>query len=279
MIRAILSTAFAAVTTGAQAAPLPCQPQSQLDIATIKERVILVGELHGTNEMPAFVSGLACSLLRDGRQVALSLEVAADVQPEIERYLVSDGSEAARQPLYGSSFGRLDDGRGSAAIMEIIEQARVLRLAGAPITLVATDLRRSQAKVAPGEKWDPATRDRIMAENIGALARAKPDAVVLSLSGNAHATRREGAPYPSLAYLLAQQMPVHTVGLAHKGGSAWVCTGVMGGKLQCGAHAMSGLGGRMDARGYDREVKLGGITASPPVREGQSALGRQGGAQ
>ncbi|MCE3261882.1 MAG: hypothetical protein K0R43_961 [Pseudoduganella sp.] len=277
-----LFAAALAATAGAQAAPLPCQPQSLLDAATIRERVILVGELHGTNEMPAFVSGLACSLLQQGRQVVLALEVPADVQPALERYLASDGGAAARQPLYAGSFGKLNDGRGSVAMMAMLEQVRLLRQAGAPIGLAATDMNSSQFAMKPGEKWNPNARDRIMAKNIAALAGAQPDAVVLSLSGNLHATKRMGgmvgADYKPLGYLLSRQMPTHAIAFAHGAGAAWICMGVKDGKLQCGVDDVGALDDAGGAPGYDRVVKLGGLTASPPAAQ-DSALRSQGGAQ
>ncbi|WP_342117336.1 hypothetical protein [Pseudoduganella sp. OTU4001] len=279
MLKLLLAATAQAATAGAHAAPLPCQPQTLLDPATIRERVILVGELHGTNEMPAFVSGLACSLLSQGRKVVLALEISSDAQPELDDYLVSDGGETVRHPLLASAFGKMKDGRGSEAMMAVIEQARVLRKAGAPLILAAMDMRRSQFAVPPGEKWNPATRDRIMAENVAALARSNPDAVVLSLTGNLHATKQTKLSYPPMGYLLSQQMPAFSLGLAHSGGSAWVCMGVVDGKLQCGETKMSGVSGGIDVGGFDREVRLGGITASPPAREGKSALGNQGGAQ
>lgn len=274
MIRPFVFVAAFAATTGAQAAPPPCQPQSQLNAAAIRERVILVGELHGTKEMPAFVAGLACSLLLQGRQVVLSLELPSDLQPDLERYMASDGSAPARQPLYASSFGRLEDGRGSAAYMQLIELVRVLRQAGAPVGLAATDMGRG-----PAAARESGTRDNIMANNIAALAHSNPAAAVLSLSGNAHAPKKKGghagANYEPMGYLLTKQMPTHAISLAHSGGTAWVCM------PDCGEQEIDAPGGsaRFKAGRYDREVKVGVITASQPAREGQSALRSQGGAQ
>lgn len=250
-----------------------CEPQSLVKTAAIRERVILVGELHGTNEMPAFVSGLACSFLQDGRQVVLSLEIPGHVQPEIERYLASEGGEPARQPLYESSFGKLLDGRGSIAYMELIEQVRVLRKKGVPISVVATDVSQG-----PGERKS-GTRDSIMADNIAALARENPAATVISLSGNSHAPKAKGgdagANYEPMGYLLSRQMPTHAISLSHRGGTAWVCM------PDCGVQEIDvpRQGGKAKSTRYDRVVQLGGITASPPAREGKSALRSQGGAQ
>lgn len=241
-----------------------CEPQSQFNAAAIRERVILVGELHGTEEMPAFVSGLACSLLQAGRQVVLSLELPGDVQAEIERYLASEGSEPARQPLYGSRFGKLLDGRGSIAYMEVIERVRVLRKKGVPISVAATDVSQG-----PGER-KPGSRDSVMADNIAALARSNPAATVISLSGNSHARKKKGghtgANFEPMGYLLTKQMPTHAISFAHRGGTAWVCM------PDCGVQDIESLGNGSStkASGYDRVVQLGAITASPPIEQSKA---------
>ncbi|XLZ72169.1 hypothetical protein ABT364_09465 [Massilia sp. SR12] len=266
MIRTFVFAAAFAATAGAQAAPLPCQPQSQINAAAIRERVILVGELHGTKEMPAFVAGLACSLLQQGRQVVLALELPSDLQPDIERYMASDGSEPARQPLYASSFGKLQDGRGSAAYMGLIEQVRVLRQAGAPVSLAATDVGRG-----PTAAQESGTRDNVMANNIAALARSNAAATVVSLSGNSHAPKQKGghagANYEPMGYLLTKHMPTYAISLAHSGGTAWVCM------PDCGEHEIDAPARRAGFKvgRYDKEVKVGAISASPPARDGTAA--------
>jgi hypothetical protein len=255
MIRTLFIGAALAASAGAQAAPFPCREQALFDASAVRERVILVGELHGTSEMPAFASGLACGFLQKGRQVVLAMEVARDAQPEIERYLASDGGEPARQLLYASSFGRPKDGRGSLAYMGMIEQVRLLRQAGAPVSVAGADLAGGHGA---------ATRDSAMAGHIAALARANPAAVVISLSGNLHAAKTKGgeagAHYEPLGYLLSRQMPTHAIALAHDGGTVWACM------PQCDTYDIGPWARGARPRGYDRVVKVGRLTASPPMR-------------
>ena len=277
-LSALVATAAATASLAAcpaHAAPLPaaapdvaCTPQSSFDALAISQQVLLAGELHGTNEMPGFVAGLACSLLKGGRQVVLSLEVPSDVQPAIDSFVTSDGSEAARQPLYASQFGQLNDGRGSQAYMPLIELVRQLRQQGARISVAATDMARNQDAPPKAAQWDPNARDRIMAANILALAKAHPEAKVLSLSGNLHASQQKGGMhgdrYEPLGYVLAQQLPVYSIGFLHAGGSAWMCLGDGSGKPACKAHDL-GAQKKLGLGGYNRLVTLKGLSASPPV--------------
>ena len=68
----------------------------------------MVGEQHGTNEMPAYVARLACSILRNGKPLILALETPASNQLALNDYMDSDGSEAARSKLKASKFGEND---------------------------------------------------------------------------------------------------------------------------------------------------------------------------
>jgi len=251
-----------AASSAVAAAPLPCQQQSLLDPGSIAAPVILAGELHGTNEMPAFVSALACGLLQGGQAVLLSLELPADVQPVLEQYMASDGGTAARQALYASRFGKLNDGRGSLAYVDLIEQARRLRQAGARISVAATDI--------TGAQWDAQavqdnnTRDRLMAANIVALARSNPQARVVSLSGNLHASQARSDGYEPMGYVVAQQLRAYSIGFQHQGGQAWVCLMDKQQRQDCKAHRMGAQKGLV-LPGYDRMVALDGLTASPPA--------------
>ena len=57
--------------------------------------IVMLGEIHGTVETPAFVGDLACHGLVRGHRVLLGLEYPASEQADLETYLASDGG---RQP-------------------------------------------------------------------------------------------------------------------------------------------------------------------------------------
>lgn len=60
--------------------------------------IIVVGEIHGTNEAPEAVASLVERLSRD-RPVALALELPDASLPWVERFVESDGGAAARDAV------------------------------------------------------------------------------------------------------------------------------------------------------------------------------------
>lgn len=86
-------------------------------------RIVVVGERHGTKEIPGFVAALACTALVDGRAVTLALEMPSSETDRLESYLASDGGATARSRLVTSPFWHrpLQDGRSSAAMVDLLE--------------------------------------------------------------------------------------------------------------------------------------------------------------
>lgn len=66
-----LSLPTQAATAGDKVA---CPEIEGLSVASLK-RSTLVGELHGTNESPAFVAALACHILTSGHTLTMALEI------------------------------------------------------------------------------------------------------------------------------------------------------------------------------------------------------------
>ena len=64
-------------------------------------RLVMIGELHGTSEVPALVAALARHYVHSG-PVLVALEVHAAEHPRIRAYLASDGGVAARHALRDS---------------------------------------------------------------------------------------------------------------------------------------------------------------------------------
>jgi len=282
MIRTVLSLCVLAACGAAKAAPFPCQPQSLLDVSTIRQQVILTGELHGTQEVPSFVSGLSCDLLNAGRKLVLSMELPAHIQADLDQYLQSDGGELARKRLVASEFGNPIDGRSSQAYLALIEDVRQLKAAGASIGIAATDVGLKDEEGIKDADWSQNLRDRIMATKIIAVARANPESVVVSLSGYVHASQAKGsyvnAGFEPMGYVVAQQVPAYSIGFTHGGGTAWGCFGKSPAEMRCEAQAVAG-GEKQAGTGFNSILHLKGLTVSPPARENKSTLGSQGGAQ
>lgn len=181
---------------------IPCAQAAQDDTVTQlmqradQARLILVGEMHGTREVPALVGDLAerWSKPRAGKGAAPALVVALEYPrseaAQLSAYFGSDGGPAAKKrlldsPLWSRSY---QDGRSSAAMFDLIEGVRALARSGRKITLAPFDQDAEQEK-------NDASRDNSMADNLRAIVNENPAARVLALTGNYHARQSVGAPW------------------------------------------------------------------------------------
>lgn len=197
-----------------------CNPEFQ----TIREHlqpgaILLVGEVHGTREMPAAFGDLACHAVADGHEVLIGLEMTSDQQAGVDAYLGSEGDDAAREALLKHSHWATRDGRSSGAMLALLERVRLLKQSGKNVTVFMFD---SQA-----EKTSQA-RDRTMAELAAKALRRQGDAVALLLSGNIHTLTTKSVPwdagYEPMGLHLKREFPqAISVLAAHSGGQAWIC--------------------------------------------------------
>lgn len=240
-------------------------PKLAIPPGVLEPGVVLIGDLHGTREIPTFVGELVATVARE-RPVVLGLEIPPSETPSFDAFLASDGGPAARARLLADPWWRSEyqDGRRSAAMAELVEAMRARKAAGVKIEVDRIDTLATSA----------GDRDQGMAHRVIALRKAHPDAVIIVYAGNLH-TMRKGVTrkpgYPWMAMQLAAE-GVAFVSLAphYEDGSAWVCHGAS--PADCGPSLAAGKPG---ARGiklepspdgnYDGWFGLGPITASPPA--------------
>lgn len=241
--------------------------------------MVLVGELHGTREAPAFFSSLVCAAARRAGPagVVVGIEMARTDQGALDAFVAAPTPAAARSLLLaaGHFTDPWQDGRDSVAMVALLEDIRRWRASGAPIEVVAFD-------VAPGPK--PRTdREAAMAEALADAASRRPGASVLIYTGNLH-SRTLPSPFapsrtPMGAHLKARFPALRTLDFASAGGTAWLCVMTEGGSGQiCGEQRQGGtdrgpqpfveLWDEPDAGGHDGIYYLGPITASPPAVPG-----------
>lgn len=252
-------------------APLPCRPIAGLDEILKPGKILLLGEIHGTAESPAFVADLACHAARAGRQVTVALEINRSESLRVESYLASKGLPEDRATLVQGDFwsNQMRDGRSSEAMAGLVESLRKLRKQGASLNVELLD-------PGPGGYKDGPDRDRQMAANLAAAVERSPGDVFVSLTGNLHNRLVRGWPnnpdYEWLGYILRQKHAGRLVSLnaSSTGGTAWVCFG----EDDCGPQPMKGQGEAGDPRitlhprdesGYDGTYFIGTLTASPPA--------------
>ncbi len=100
-----------------------CEPIEGVEPLLELGRVVLVGELHGTQESPAFVGAVACHALAASRTVTIALEWPVQEAERVDAFLDSTGSDVDRDALLGGWIGAPgdQDGRRSEAMVALVE--------------------------------------------------------------------------------------------------------------------------------------------------------------
>lgn len=251
-------------------------PMDQLLDKAAAHRLLLVGEIHGTAEVPALIGDLAARMAADEDALVVGLEIPRDEQKAIDAFLDSAGTSADRAKLLRGKFWTRDyqDGRSSVAMADLLERMRQLRLKQ-QIDVLALDL-------VPGAGTEGDARDRGMAERLTDALDAKPEARALLLAGNFHTRVQKGAPWDEnhefLGYRLRQFKP-YAVEIMGIGGSVWICTGAD--TDSCKARDIPAsereegidLGDEVNERGHHGLWRLAQTTASMPATQVESESG------
>lgn len=224
------------------------------------ERLVLVGEVHGTREIPAMLGDLA-SLMVTERPVVVGLELPAREQGRIDAFLASDGTSDSRSQLLQGPFWTRSrqDGRSSEAMLNLIERLRTMRREGRPVTVLAFD--------ASEESME--SDDAAAAERIRAAYRAEDGTTMLILLGNYRASL--AGETPTLGSRLLGLGPL-SVDVTAWRGSYWTCDHDSN---DCGPRSLAGsdsgaapmlhTDADTRARGFASQLILGAISMSPPA--------------
>lgn len=236
---------------------------------------VFIGEMHGTEESPAFLRDLSCHVMKSGRPLVIAMEYDARDQPVLDRFLQEDDETAGHLLTSTMHWQRNRDGRASTAMRDALLAIRqYARTGGSEVELVGYDLR-----VATWQERDPASA-RYLSER---RMKDATNAYWIVFGGNVHARKIKGmqmAGYENhepLGYLIRDWNLVH-LDAAYGGGSSWGCVGgpedsncsvIQLGEsctTDCPKTAVIRLGSRMwrgDA--YDGTYDVGKLTASPPL--------------
>jgi hypothetical protein len=271
------STAGAASAAGAPSRrPAPPQlPAIDIPPAALPPHgTLMLGDYHGTREIPAFVAALV-GTVSAREPVVLGLEIPQNHEDSLHAFLASDGGPEARRLLLDEPFWRApyQDGRRSVALAELLETARALRAAGRKIDVVAFD-------DAAGGTQD--AREAAMAQNVIAARRAHPEAALIVYAGNLHTSKHEVGFKPGFAWMAmrvaAAGIPVISLNARWDDGTAWTCSDAVA--EHCGVSFAAGRGPERGIRlepspdgQYDGWFGVGPVTASPPAGRPELAAG------
>lgn len=273
---AVLAWFACSPALGRDADGLVREAASLIDAKTAGERFVMLGDFHGTAEIPAITGDIAArwSTGAHAQPVLLGLEAAGADQALVDRYLASEGTAADRAALLAGRHWTepTHDGRDSQAMAALIERIRALRAAGADVAVAMFD-------VSGG-----GDRDARMAKSLRAAIAAHPAARVLVLVGNVHAMTGEppqmyldGKPFKPPTTMARHLADLHPVSIEFRGmsGDAWTC------RETCGRHTFPTPGRsirrptiqREDAgASWDYQVWLPRFTASEPAVTASAAL-------
>jgi|CXWL01.1.fsa_nt_gi hypothetical protein len=219
----LLALLVAACAPLCSATPAPDQSDYAALMARVEaHRLLLIGEIHGTAQVPAIVASLATRMAALERPLIVGLELPRTLQPALKRFLASAGTQEDRKKLLAEDFWQRDyqDGRSSVAMLELLESLRALD--------IKRDLEVLAFDVPADTKLSGAERDQRMAERIAAALEAKPLARAIVLAGNFHTRIQAEAPWDPkhqfMGYRLETFDPyaIEIIGIQ---GSAWICTG------------------------------------------------------
>jgi hypothetical protein len=243
--------------------------------------VVLLGELHGTQQVPHFLAQSVCQAVVQGVPVTVGLEIPAMNQERLQAFLASAGKEHDWAKLMESPFWRspYPDGRNSEAVVFLIEALRKLRSRGLDVDVFAFD--------HPPLEGD--AREEAMAKTVLEVAGKAPSRAVLVVSGNLHPRQVKGLPwnadYRPMGLRVAQRHDrAYSLDIAYDSGTAWLCAVDSARKLDCGVKQTQGkdngsryfvhlFDGR-NGQGYHGIYYVGAVSASlPAVYQGVEPAG------
>ena len=230
--------------------------------------LVLLGEMHGTKEIPALVGDLVAHETEFGEDVILALEITSIDQSLVNSYLTSSGEPADQAALVAGEHWQepTHDGRDSQAMFELIERIRKLRNRGANVSIDLFDV--------PGD----GERNKRMANHLRSVMQRSPHAIVLVLTGNFHAMTarppwkvindgKQIEPPMTAGRYLADLHPL-SINISAANGEVWAC---MNG---CGVNAMPNHGAISEPTleltepsksAWNATLTLPKFTASPPA--------------
>lgn len=189
---------------GLYAEPMTAELPPQLldDLAPLcrSRGVLLIGEIHGTEQFPRLVAELAATAATDELAVTIGLEIPCSEQERLDHLVNRD--PAHRQTVAPQVEGwwwerssEFQDGRSSRAMAELVVTLAALADQGADMTVVALD----GPWVAPGSPVPlellgslEQDRDEGMAARLLDVIDRRPRAFTVVLAGKEHTRVSQG---------------------------------------------------------------------------------------
>lgn len=137
------------------------------------KKVVVIGEMHGTTEVPLFVLQLVRQLKQDQKRLTVGLEIPVDHQKDIDEFFKKGDFDK----LLELDYFKYPDGRTSAAMGQLIKGLRETK----GVLVICFDV----ASNAP----QGVNRDSLMGV---ILSNSYKSGQMVMLTGNLHANLKEG---------------------------------------------------------------------------------------
>ncbi len=129
--------AVASAAHGQGRNPLICEPvPGVVPLLDRYERVMVIADRPGTRELPAMFGEIACAFSARGPLV-VGVEWLTDLQPWLDAFMASDGSEEARLALVNILDPHPRSDMATYATIEMLERLRRLSHAGRDVRILA----------------------------------------------------------------------------------------------------------------------------------------------
>jgi hypothetical protein len=194
----------------------PCSPIPGADQIWSKPSVhwVFIGELHGSNETPAAFRNLVCDAIAQGKHVTVALERPTSEQAALDNMVTAkDLAKAQESLLQLPGWKEVLDGRGSEAMLLLLVSLRELRKHQPDLKVVAFDAPYTGPPA-------PAPREEAMGHALLSLSPAKPNDLVLILTGNLHILQASKRGY-DLAAMYLPPKEILSLEVTDRGGESW----------------------------------------------------------
>lgn len=201
----------------AAAAGASCSPVPGADQIWSKAGVhwVFIGEWHGSNETPAAFHELVCDAIAKGKHVTVALERPSSEQAALDSILTAKASDlpAVQQSLLQlPGWKDVLDGRASEAMLRLLVSLRELRRLQPDLKVFAFDAPYTGSPAS-------GSRDEAMGHALLSLSPAKPNDLVLILTGNLHAM--QASTRYNLAAMYLPPKEILSLLVTDRGGESW----------------------------------------------------------
>jgi hypothetical protein len=174
---------------------------------------LFIGEYHGSNETPAAFRDLVCDAIAQGKHVTIALERPMSEQAALDNILTAKDLATAQESLLRlPGWKEVLDGRASEAMLRLLVSLRELRRLQPGLKVVAFD--------APYTGTAPGARDEALGHALLSLSPAKPNDLVLILTGNLHSLQASKRGY-DLAAMYLPPKEILSLEVTDRGGETW----------------------------------------------------------